>query len=319
MSIAQNVMDRLALVRYVASQSVEQARLPDPLKSTAVLSLHDAVELFLDLASQQPGVIFGIKNPNFLQYWQMQLPQGKLTQQASMEKLNKVRVAFKHHGIIPHAQDIAELQALASLFFEENTPLVFGIAFDEISMTNLVHIASVRERLKQAETLMAAGQQLEAIDEIAIAFERLMKYFDNLKEARFRRPGRNFPSWSQIHSKFRFNRSMVGRSQFGSPQEIAAMLNTVAEAVNGLQTQIAAVQAVAHILSLGLSYTRYVRFSILTPHVTTYIASNEEGAIHKAQRSAKFNTTKDNCHYCLHFVVEAALQVQAFTAATRKE
>jgi len=43
----QQMIKRLAFVRMLYQQGVEQARLPEPLNATSLLSLHDAAELLL--------------------------------------------------------------------------------------------------------------------------------------------------------------------------------------------------------------------------------------------------------------------------------
>lgn len=45
-------VQRLAFIRFLYEQGVSQADQPEPLSATAVLSFHDAVELFLRLAAE---------------------------------------------------------------------------------------------------------------------------------------------------------------------------------------------------------------------------------------------------------------------------
>ena len=49
-------VQRLAYVRYLYREGVEQSGQPSPLRSRAITSFHDAVENFIGLAAQHLGV-----------------------------------------------------------------------------------------------------------------------------------------------------------------------------------------------------------------------------------------------------------------------
>ena len=103
MSLSQDEASRLAFIRYLHQQSVQQGRLPEPQSSTAVLLLHDAIEAFLLLAAEHLGAA---APREFAGYWEALSPS-KLTGgvdlavKQGMVRLNKVRVNLKHHGSTP--------------------------------------------------------------------------------------------------------------------------------------------------------------------------------------------------------------------------
>jgi len=85
------MMRRLAFIRLLYQQGIEQSRLPEPLKATAVLTLHDASELFLSLAADKLGAN-PARNTQFMEYWRLlspaQLPNGvNLSGRQGMERL----------------------------------------------------------------------------------------------------------------------------------------------------------------------------------------------------------------------------------------
>ncbi|HBX87013.1 MAG TPA: hypothetical protein DEG09_00170 [Marinilabiliaceae bacterium] len=95
-------MQRLAFIKYLYTVAVEQSKQPEPLSSSSILSFHNSIELFLQLASEYLDV--GSKSPGFMDYWELlepKLTEGGLTQKESMRRLNKARVALKHHGTLP--------------------------------------------------------------------------------------------------------------------------------------------------------------------------------------------------------------------------
>lgn len=56
-------MRRLALIRYLYNNGVQQSREPEPLGLVSILTFHDSIELFLQLAAERlnvskPGLSF---------------------------------------------------------------------------------------------------------------------------------------------------------------------------------------------------------------------------------------------------------------------
>ena len=52
MPLSTETMRRLAIVKYLYTQALEQERKGDPLAGLALLPFHDAVELFLQVAAE---------------------------------------------------------------------------------------------------------------------------------------------------------------------------------------------------------------------------------------------------------------------------
>jgi len=65
------IIKRLAFIKYLYKLAVDQSRRPEPLCSASILTFHDAVELFLQLASEHLDVgkttafIYGVLGFNF--------------------------------------------------------------------------------------------------------------------------------------------------------------------------------------------------------------------------------------------------------------
>src|SRR6266567_7963252 len=140
MSLSHDEASRLAFIRYLHHQGVQQARLPEPQSSAAVLLLHDAVEAFLLLAAEHLGTA---PPREFGQYWDVLSP-AKLTGgvdlavKQGMVRLNKIRVNLKHHGVQPGKAAIDQNLADAATFFAANTRLVFGVDYDQVSMADVI-------------------------------------------------------------------------------------------------------------------------------------------------------------------------------------
>lgn len=66
-----------------------------------------------------------------------------------MRRLNRARVALKHHGTMPSKLDIEAFRGSTTNFFEDNTGIVFGIRFTDISLVDLVQCKDAKNNLKE--------------------------------------------------------------------------------------------------------------------------------------------------------------------------
>jgi hypothetical protein len=88
--LTKDLTRRLAFVRYLYGLGVDQSHKPEPFAAVAVLTFHDACEMFLQIAAEHNGVTFPKqRSPDFLEYWLLFEQQGKLqlTSKASMGRL----------------------------------------------------------------------------------------------------------------------------------------------------------------------------------------------------------------------------------------
>src|SRR5436309_12583636 len=66
-------LSRLAFIRYLYTVGLQQSGQPEPLNSSAILTLHDSVELFLQLASEFLNA-HPKANQDFNGYWDILRP-----------------------------------------------------------------------------------------------------------------------------------------------------------------------------------------------------------------------------------------------------
>jgi hypothetical protein len=172
-------MQRLAFIRYMHDLGVEQAAKPEPYSWTAILTFHDAVELFLGLAASHHGADVR-KDTKFVDYWKLiddKIDSVRLLHSGRMAKLNDVRVAFKHHGNEPTPRMIEQSRRDVDLFFEDATPPVFGIAFNEIDLAAVIPHAEVAEYVRAATRHAEAGAFPMAMAGLSLAFDTLVAHY----------------------------------------------------------------------------------------------------------------------------------------------
>lgn len=270
------LLRRLASVRYLYLQAVEQSRKPEPLSFPSLLLLHDAVELFLQAAADHKDV--GKPNTEFMEYWPLlETVRLRLPEKTAMGRLNKARVALKHHSLFPSPLQLESFRATATTFFEVATPLVFEIEFGGISMISVVADEQVRKLLRKGETLAASGNIDEAMAELAVAFRRSLVGYRTRLVDKF---GPDYPT---------FDTSIV----------TAAIVATSI----GLSLRL---------VSLGLDYDGLIKFHVLTPTVHYAYGNGEPKYVvdRRPRRPGGRAVTAEQYQFCHDFALDATIRME---------
>jgi hypothetical protein len=267
--------------------------------------MHDAVELFLQLASEHLNV--GSSKPDFMDYWEILAKKlgGDLQQTESMRRLNKSRVALKHHGTFPSSLDVEAFRGSTISFFEENTPTVFGVRITAVSLIEYVTPDASRARLKEAEKKAACGQILEALKDVAISFHEMIGDYESRKRDRFYR------------SPFYFGRDFGFTSSFfmGLSSSSATTEGRLGDFVDRVKESMEAMQEAIKILALGLDYRKYARFRQFAP--TIYQTSG--GYAFGGRLAGNDAPAPEDVRFCIDFVIEAALALAEFDYTMREQ
>ncbi|MCX5996821.1 MAG: hypothetical protein NTV42_04215, partial [Chloroflexi bacterium] len=205
MVVSVTTMQRLALIKFLSGVAIEQSQRPEPLCSIAILTFHDAIELFLQLSCEHLDISMSKSKIGFLEYWELIAPKvstGELTQKESMKRLNSARVEFKHNGTLPSKLAIEGFRVNATTFIEENTLAVFGIELSSVSLLDLVQCDEARTSLRESEELIKQNKIEDALDKAALAFQQLISDYEKRKTSKFGR------------SPFFFGRDMTFLSSF---------------------------------------------------------------------------------------------------------
>lgn len=293
---------RLAFIKYLLNIGIEQSKAPSPLNGISILSLHDSIELFLELSTEYLDQ--GKAKIEFMEYWDI-ISKGlgesqELGHKEAMRRLNKARVALKHHGTFPSTSDIEAFRFTTISFFEENTPLIFSINFSEISLSDFVEPESAREYLKEGEKLLIDGQPKEAIIKIAIAFHYLLKYHQ--KQMREEYGTRIFfPQLKRIRDSFEMGIGVT----YPRPRIVAdqSLIRYLADFVDGVKNSVEAMEEIVKLLALGIDYRKYSKFKHLTPDVYFH-----EGKIKISDDMKVESTSPEDVQYCIDFIIETAVK-----------
>ncbi len=295
-NLSKDTIQRLAFIKYLLNVAVGQSRQPEPLAAAAILTFHDSIEFFLQLACEHLNAPTKT-NTSFMEYWEILKPKisgDGPTQKEAMKRLNKSRVSLKHHGILPTKLDVEAYRASVRNFFEDNTSLVFGVELENISMVNLVRYEAVKTRLEQAKVFKEDSELEKAMVEIAIAFKQLVDCYETPKQHKY----------GSSPFSFKGESVFIDTDYMGSHFE---------EVVCYVDDSLACMQDAIKILSFGLDYRKYARFQLLIPEV--FQRRGNEGYGHRITREG--GASIEDYKFCHNFVIESALHLQGFDFDTK--
>jgi hypothetical protein len=290
---------RLALIRQLFLRAEEDADRPEPLCAQAVLTLHDAAELFLVLIADSTSA--NVKaSANFLDYWapvNVALAPDQLGHKLAMKAVSDARRGLKHSGVLPSRSEVQRFARSTREFLEEATRLVFGTDFNRASLVDLVPVEKVRVHLKTAEEALGEQNTGAALREAALAFE-LATFADppaDYRSLAYRR-------WEKRVQEPDFRRSSswdlglehkVGRDFARKWDTLCKTAEHTAKAVR--------------LLSRGVEFDDYLSFELMTPSVSWFVGSQEPDA----GEYVKEGVTFDDAVWCVDFATRSALRLLA--------
>lgn len=287
------IIKRLALIKYLYKIGIEQSRQTETIASFSVLSLHDSIEMFLKLLVEH----LDLKSDkcSFMDYWE-KIPS--LTLKESMRNLNARRVNIKHKGLLPSKADIEICRVNATDFFEQNTFPQFGVDFNEISLFSLVHYENVRQMLENAQKALDEKRTEDCIETVAIAFDDLISTYEDSKSSYYGNSPFYFGKDLTFLSSFYIGIGHDWNDKVG--EKLGEFVDKIKESLDGLQKAV-------KIMSFGIDYKKFVKFKLLTPIIRKTV-----GGGHRAEIWGKKKWTKENCQYCIDFVLDSSLKLQEF-------
>ena len=287
------ILKRLSLVKYLFQIGIEQSRQSETIASFSILSFHDSIEMYLKLLAEHKNI--RSDKFSFLDYWD-KIPT--LSLKESMRNLNARRVNIKHKGLLPSKSDIEICRVNTLDFFEQNTLPQFDINFKEISLLDLISYAKVKENLVIATSALEVNDTEKCIEYCALGFDDLIHDYIVSKEGFFGK------------SPFNFGKNLSNLSSFhiGIRNEFDDRTGRkMADFVDGVKESIEGIQSAVKIMSFGIDYKKFSKFQLLTPKVTRFIGGNRSAHIYGEKK-----WTKENCQFCIDFVLESSLKLQEF-------
>jgi hypothetical protein len=283
-----------------------------------VLTFHDAVELFLIVTAEHLGAVVKDRDPFIKRFFEglhpSNFPGGvELQGQYGIKRLTELRNGFKHTAGFPGPNAIMDAKADTAHFFEENTPRVFGLAFDDIDLAEVVEHDQMRTHLKRAAQLDSEGNRLEAMGTLVVAFEQLVS--DQVNDADAPR-GLSAYSFGERLPRHGLRADQVQSilhqpdhaSRRGAPVRAA---ETLAREYTQARDATRALQEGMRLMVLGVDFHQYQRFTLLTPGVS-FTYSNPDTPRFAVEPG--YAPNREEFEFCRQFVITVALRITEINA-----
>ncbi|GAA3844314.1 hypothetical protein GCM10022226_79270 [Sphaerisporangium flaviroseum] len=296
-------MRRLAFIRLLHQQGIEQSRSPQPLSFTSVLTFHDAIELFCMLTSERVGVDSPKGNTFVQRYFDGLQPDKNdgrgviLAGRAGVKRITDMRNAFKHANAWPGAEGLEQSRADAAAFFDENTPKVFGIEYAAIDMADLIPQEEVRDLVREAAAVESSGSRIEAMALLVDAGNAVSR--EHLGQGRDRT---SFSFGPNLRVGLPLAESDIAR-MLRSLDGYGSVVHEFAEQIATLTKITLETQHALRVMTLGVDYHAYLKFLRLTPIVNYSI--NGERSVH---HPAALKPTAEDYAFCQQLVISMALR-----------
>nr|WTB11960.1 hypothetical protein OG546_49155 [Streptomyces antimycoticus]WTB12174.1 hypothetical protein OG546_50375 [Streptomyces antimycoticus] len=282
-----------------------------------MLTFHDAVELFLIVTAEHLGAVVKDRDPFIKRFFEglhpTNFPGGvELQGQYGIKRLNDLRNGFKHTAGFPGPNAISDVKADTAHFFLENTPRVFGFAFDDIDLSQVVQHDQTRAHLKTATQLDSQGNRLEAMGTLAVAFEQLMT--DQVNDTEAPRGLSAYSFGKRIPRHVLRGEQVTATlyqpdhaSRRGAPTRAA---ETLAREYTVVRDATRALQEGMRLMALGVDFHQYQRFTQLTPAVGYY--ANADAPHFSAEPG--YAPNQEEFNFCRQFVITVALRLTEINA-----
>ena len=290
--LSPDQVTRLALARYLLQHAEAALKNPQPLCSLALLSAHDAIEMLLDVLAETVNASIATGS-NFDSYWnglKNSSAPVHLPLERQMKRLNRARVALKHHGQRPSGDQLIAHLDNARAFMEDVCDKNFAASLSDISLIDLIKNERVRDLLRDAHQALDRDELQEAFTKAAIAM--VCSSTDNYQ----------FLYRRQVSERMR-----LGSFSFEDHEDLYLFAETID---NQFDHVFGRLDDVISLVSLGIDLASYNKFKMLTP-VVGIIASGEAHHVWRRTPSDK----PEDARWCIDFVTDLVLRVEGRESA----
>jgi len=234
----------------------------------------------------------------FMEYWKqldktVPVMQGH---QKTMEKLNRLRVDLKHHGIIPHKMETEACRVNVASFMDVVVSAVFGTEIEKVSMVDVIQNEKAKSKLVEATRSLDQNEISKALLNIAIGFQELIRDYEDKRAEYYRKAPFDFPRDEFLRSSANY---LINEEHKDVVERIISLQNAI------------------KIMALGIDYQRYTRFRSMTPEVESDGKGGWEPSFYfqailkdQADRNDYRLPTKAESQFCFDFVIEVAIRLQ---------
>ena len=281
-------MRRLSLAKYLIEIGSVNSKNNLPFAVTSILNFHDAIEIILDLIIEDNGYKSKHQFMELVNQVNEILTNNKkdtISQTGSLDKLNKKRASLKHNGSFPSEIDIQEAQIVTLGFFEEICEKYFEITPCDINLIYLLNDSNTKEYLLKVNP----NDNMENIvSNLSIAFEYLLKAYDETKKTTLRKSPYQFLKKEQLSCK----KLKIDKN------------NPLKKYIENTNANLKSIEENMKILALGLDFNKYAQFRLYVPKAKLVSPGEFEPEI-----TGNESLTNNQIEFCINFIIECALKL----------
>lgn len=287
--LSSDQVTRLALARYLLQHAETVIKHPQPLCSVALLSMHDGIEMVLDLLAEAANASIATGR-DFASFWNglkncsnpVHLPLER-----QMRRLNQARVALKHHGQRPSRDQLTTHLDNAKAFTEDVCDKNFATSLWEISLVELIENEQVRNLLKEAREAIGRNDLRDAFTKAALGLANCL-----------------------AHARQFLDPPLLGQTQlrhfsYGN-REFDTSLKPLVQKIDDVFSESRNLFDLKIMLtSLGIDFFRYDKFQKLTPRVSISVSGIPYHVWHTS-----VSDRPEDARWCIDFVTDFMLRVE---------
>lgn len=286
-------LQRLGFVRYLLNVGIEQSRRPEPFAAAALLTFHDAVEMYLQIVSEHFGVGQN-RPPDFLEYWKLLEEKGvKLPYREVMRRFNSARVNLKHRGVRPAHVEIDGFRSNAIEFLSATSTEMLGVELATLSLTSLIKSEKVQTHLVKAEAGLASREWGTALAEAKLAFKHAMNGYAARSRA-------GSQSWRGFNLSEAFNPFFVERDLENALGRTGRdLLGAIGRMANAFEEAIT-------VVGYNLDFEGYLLFKTHTPVIHSMLGGDD--VVEWMQTPID---DPELVSRCVNFAIDTAIRLEA--------
>ncbi len=284
-----DLVRRLTLPKYLLREAQRTLQRTEPYShALAVSLLQDATETFLRVLVEHGRINVNDRASfeKLLEEVTKKFPTvGE--HRAALSRVNRARIAFKHHGLkFPDLEDASTFLANVREFLVEISREILDVDFESVSLSDTITHRRTKNWLRNAEQALTAGDYREALRCARTAFLIFITHRERRSQMFGRSGGRI--SYSRLQSPF-------GPQGFEGNHHLANFVDAV-------QQNIVTIGERLDLLANGINLPAYDRFMLLTPNVILTINGKDH-----CTWSGRLSANSDDARFCIDFAIDAIL------------
>lgn len=282
-------MKRLSFAKYLVSIGDLNSENVIPFSATSILNYHDAIEFLFDLILEDNGL--SSNDFSFMRCFDKineiieSSNKTPSSLRGGLEKLKDRRVNLKHKGYFPSESDIQEAKSLTLNLFNEFCYKIYSLNYGEISLIYLLNDSKTKDYLLQVNE----NDDMETIvSNLSIAFEYLLKDYDETKKTPLRKSQYQFLKKEQLSCK----KLKIDKN------------NPLKKYIENTNANLKSIAENMKILALGFDFNKYAQFRLYVPKAKLVPPGEFEPEL-----TGNESLTNNQIEFCINFIIECALKL----------